>query len=362
VRGWFTTLWGEIAAQHKNAWAEISDFANTYSPDWLKNFMQLSVDGASYPLGGLESAVRLAFEGIKRWMIDPVQAVEDSWSGMGTFFSGVMTDIKTNIEWMWEQVKAGVVNWHLDFIAAGRDIVQGLADGIKELVNAPVEAISDVGQKMLAKVRSLFQIQSPSRVFREIGGHIVDGLSLGINAKAPEAEAALAGVGQALIGQGGSLASGMQQFRSSMESAFVGAVTGAMKFKDALRQVLSTLAQVFAKRAFNSLFGRLFGSIPGFAVGTSYAPGGLAMVGERGPELVDLPRGSRVFTNSKSQEMLRDAGGGGGLSGVLQVRLADGLVAELLQQAGQQSIQIVQANNRQLPDLMASINANPRRR
>ena len=35
----------------------------------------------------------------------------------------------------------------------------------------------------------------------------------------------------------------------------------------------------------------------GFAGGTTNAPGGLALVGERGPELVNLPRGSQVFPN-----------------------------------------------------------------
>lgn len=37
--------------------------------------------------------------------------------------------------------------------------------------------------------------------------------------------------------------------------------------------------------------------IPGFAGGTHFAPGGLALVGERGPELVNLPRGSQVIPN-----------------------------------------------------------------
>ena len=36
---------------------------------------------------------------------------------------------------------------------------------------------------------------------------------------------------------------------------------------------------------------------PGFANGTDFAPGGLAWVGERGPELVNLPRGSQVTPN-----------------------------------------------------------------
>jgi hypothetical protein len=38
-----------------------------------------------------------------------------------------------------------------------------------------------------------------------------------------------------------------------------------------------------------------FIGVPGFAGGTNFAPGGLAVVGERGPELVNLPRGSQVI-------------------------------------------------------------------
>lgn len=40
--------------------------------------------------------------------------------------------------------------------------------------------------------------------------------------------------------------------------------------------------------------------VPGYARGTSFHPGGLAIVGENGPELVDLPRGSRVYPNGQS--------------------------------------------------------------
>ena len=44
-------------------------------------------------------------------------------------------------------------------------------------------------------------------------------------------------------------------------------------------------------------------TIPMLAKGTNYAPGGLAIVGERGPELVNLPRGSRVYSNAESRRM-----------------------------------------------------------
>lgn len=47
--------------------------------------------------------------------------------------------------------------------------------------------------------------------------------------------------------------------------------------------------------------------IPHMASGTNYAPGGLAWTGEEGPELISLPRGSKVFSHSDSMGMM---GGG----------------------------------------------------
>lgn len=39
--------------------------------------------------------------------------------------------------------------------------------------------------------------------------------------------------------------------------------------------------------------------LKGFASGTDYAPGGMALVGEQGPEIVNLPRGSQVIPNDQ---------------------------------------------------------------
>ena len=45
-----------------------------------------------------------------------------------------------------------------------------------------------------------------------------------------------------------------------------------------------------------------------FATGTNYAPGGMALVGERGPELVNLPRGSQVIPAGRTAAMLGGMG------------------------------------------------------
>lgn len=45
--------------------------------------------------------------------------------------------------------------------------------------------------------------------------------------------------------------------------------------------------------------------IPGFATGVTNFSGGLAWVGERGPELVNLPTGSNVITNQNTQALIK---------------------------------------------------------
>lgn len=54
--------------------------------------------------------------------------------------------------------------------------------------------------------------------------------------------------------------------------------------------------------------GKVRDVIPGFATGVRNFSGGLAVVGERGPEIVNLPRGADVFTNGESRSMMSATG------------------------------------------------------
>jgi hypothetical protein len=88
---------------------------------------------------------------------------------------------------------------------------------------------------------------------------------------------------------------------SAAGDAFVSFVTGAESARDALKGLLSDFGRVLAQQAFQG-FGTAL-KLPGFANGTNFAPGGLAVVGERGPEIVNLPRGSQVYSNEVSRRM-----------------------------------------------------------
>lgn len=73
-----------------------------------------------------------------------------------------------------------------------------------------------------------------------------------------------------------------------------------------IQDMLAQLIKLGIQKAIASAIGPSLFGVPGFAKGTNFAPGGLAIVGEKGPELVNLPRGSQVVPNHE----LKGMGGG----------------------------------------------------
>jgi len=69
-------------------------------------------------------------------------------------------------------------------------------------------------------------------------------------------------------------------------------------------QVKKYLIMTLGKKLLGAVFGGGSGLVAGFAGGTDYAPGGLALVGEEGPELANIPRGSQVLTASETRRAM----------------------------------------------------------
>ena len=114
-----------------------------------------------------------------------------------------------------------------------------------------------------------------------------------------------------------------QEFARSAANQFTdalgGFITGATSGSDAVKGLISSLANLVLQytvliplaQSLATAFGGvgLFGA--GGSIGAAATGGfhrGLTLVGERGPELVDLGSGSRVYTN----DQLADAVGNGG--------------------------------------------------
>ena len=87
--------------------------------------------------------------------------------------------------------------------------------------------------------------------------------------------------------------------RSRAASIVASASTSAAE--NALNAVARTRSMIL------NIVPNLLGTIPGHAAGVTNSPGGLAIVGERGPELVALPRGADVYTASQTRSALSGA-------------------------------------------------------
>lgn len=168
----------------------------------------------------------------------------------------------------------------------------------------------------------------------------------------------------------------LDTLRGGLSEVGVAGVHGFSSLKDAagqfLRTLLDTVAQLYVmKPLLNGLLGEagtsgggiigtLLSGIPGFANGTNNAPGGLALVGERGPELVNLPKGSQVIPNLPQ---LSQPSSNLSLRAEYTVHVTGTTDKELLAQV-QQGVQamIRQNNEKVVPSLVAAANKNPRRR
>jgi hypothetical protein len=97
--------------------------------------------------------------------------------------------------------------------------------------------------------------------------------------------------------------------------------TAALIAKLALDQVLANPFAAIAAGVALVALGSLISQATNrqrFAVGTRNAPGGMALVGERGPELVNLPRGSQVIPAAQTSNMMGGFGGSVEVFGVLR--------------------------------------------
>lgn len=72
-----------------------------------------------------------------------------------------------------------------DMMEAGKELVNGLWEGIKKNWDNLASSVTELGSKLVDKVKGFFKIGSPSKLFRdEIGQWIPEGVAVGIEANA----------------------------------------------------------------------------------------------------------------------------------------------------------------------------------
>lgn len=138
-------------------------------------------------------------------------------------------------------IKSAFKNFSLFDI--GKNLIQGLIDGVNNMIETAKNAVANVGNAVIDKVKNVLGIHSPSTVFAEIGGYIDQGLANGITAAVSYVTTAMQGVvdavrekGQALIDAGSTQATNYvtgflngldtqwQRIDQSLQSDFFGSI------------------------------------------------------------------------------------------------------------------------------------------
>ena len=137
------------------------------------------------------------------------------------------------------------------------------------------------------------------------------------------------------------------QFTNGLADGFARAIVLGESFSNIVRSLIQDLAQMFLRNSFLNFadglgFGKMFqaGGVfgpPANANGTRNFAGGLTMVGERGRELISLPRGSNIYSNPQTEKMMA----GSGVQRVEMVLSGD-IEGRILNQANKGAVRIVQ--------------------
>lgn len=98
-----------------------------------------------------------------------------------------------------DKAKEGAKNCGKKLVQAGKDLINGFIDGIEEKIEAAKKAIGDGVQACVDKAKSILGIQSPSKVFKEIGRFTAEGFAIGMEKYGYQAAAVAGDVANAVI-------------------------------------------------------------------------------------------------------------------------------------------------------------------
>lgn len=164
---WFRTAIGKISQFFSDAWNKIKSI-------WSTSTIKSYFDAIWNTIKGIFSAVKAVLSGN---FSDAWTAIKGVFAGWGDFFSG-----------LWGKVKSAFSGAFTGMADIGRNIIEGLWNGINNMVDWIGEKISSFGENVLGGIKRFFGIKSPSTVMRDqVGRDLARGVGVGIEENADEA-------------------------------------------------------------------------------------------------------------------------------------------------------------------------------
>lgn len=113
--------------------------------------------------------------------------------------AGVKTAGLLNGGWIFDSLMPDIGGSKAEMNAAGGELMQGMADGIKAKTVLPVDAMGQASGQVVQKSKEVFDSHSPSRVFASIGADTQTGFALGVRSTSDQAARATSVAGAKAI-------------------------------------------------------------------------------------------------------------------------------------------------------------------
>ena len=208
---WWNEVWAGFASWITSVW---EGFVGWITGVWegFISWVTGVIEGFAAWWDGLWSSIGSFIESVWSGFVGFVQGVWQGFvgwimgvlSGFIVFWSGIWESVSSSVRDIW----AGIISWFQGipdaifnvFMGAatwlyniGRDIVNGLWNGLKSIWNSVAGWFEDTFGGIIDVVGGIFQINSPSRVFREIGQFVGQGFIDGLDGMNPDIDAAVEG-------------------------------------------------------------------------------------------------------------------------------------------------------------------------
>lgn len=147
---------------------------------------------------GFSTNFQTAWESLPGFVQHPIQTLDQASAGLKQWFVGVgewwnqkWAGFKENWDKAWNSLVDTIKNFPAKFLDYGKNIVQGLIDGINKGIENAKKTAGGLAKAIIDKFTNDTEIHSPSALFERFGEFIDQGLANGITAALPYVEQAM---------------------------------------------------------------------------------------------------------------------------------------------------------------------------
>ena len=154
-------IWSAISGAVTRIWNTVSSWFSRVVSTVAQKMMQ---------------ALSRIISGGARWVSSIISAMSRFVQGVVSGFVRVVSQVASGMG----RAVSKVRSFFGQMVSAGLHIASGIARGIANGASRVINAAANIAKKAVSAAKSVLRIHSPSRVFRDIGGYISQGLGIGI--------------------------------------------------------------------------------------------------------------------------------------------------------------------------------------